>query len=85
MVHEQKTGNAASIVHAAGIAEFNSAKAAIDKDISHLLSSNAAQVENAIYSVHFADINGLSRLESNILIHEISDYFGESRMRALRS
>jgi hypothetical protein len=29
-----------------------------------------------VYSIHYADINGLSQLEKNILAHEISEYFG---------
>jgi hypothetical protein len=31
-----------------------------------------------VYSVHYSDINGLSRLENNILAHEISEYFGKT-------
>lgn len=87
VLQEQKTSNnAPSIAHATGVAEFNSAKAAIDKDLSHLLSSNSIsseeeeEEEDVVYSVHFADINGLSRLESSILIHEISEYCSELRV-----
>ncbi|RDW79640.1 hypothetical protein BP6252_04278 [Coleophoma cylindrospora] len=80
VVHEQKIGNAPSIVHAAGIAEFNSAKAAIDRDLSHLLSLNSAKVDDAVYSLHFADVNGLSRLEVNIMIHEIAEYFARKTL-----
>ena len=75
--HEEKIGNAPSVTQAAEIAQFNSAKSAIDKDLSHLLSSKLASDENLVFSVHFADVNGLSRLESNILAHEISSYLGK--------
>ena len=76
--HEKKTRNGPSVQHAVEIAEFNSAKAAIEKDLGHLLSSRPALGGDVVYSVHFADINGLSRLENNILAHEISEYFGEN-------
>ncbi|KAL3418335.1 dihydroxyacetone kinase [Phlyctema vagabunda] len=80
MLHERKSGSGPSISHALDTAEFNSAKAAVDKDLSHLLASSQASKDdtnnsNVVYSVHFSDINGLSRLENNILIHEVSEYF----------
>jgi hypothetical protein len=34
-----------------------------------------------VYSVHYSDINGLSRLENNILAHEISEYFGKTNLQ----
>lgn len=77
MFHEQKTGNAPSVGHAFEIAEFKSAKSAIDKDLNHLLSSIPSSGDDLVYSVHVSDVNGLSRLETNILAHETSVYLGK--------
>lgn len=75
--HYKKIGsNSLSVVHAVGIAEFKSAKAAVSKDLGHLLGSRPGTADAVVYSVHYSDINGLSRLENNILAHEISEYFG---------
>jgi hypothetical protein len=74
--HEKKTENGPSVAHGLEIAEFNSAKSAVDKDLRSLLGSRPSVSGDLIYSVHYADINGLSRLENNILAHEISDYLG---------
>lgn len=70
----KKTGNGPSVSHATGVAEFTSAKGAVDRDLDHLLSSGSASGEETVYSVHFSDLNGLSKLENNILAHEISAY-----------
>ncbi|KUJ16841.1 Dak phosphatase [Mollisia scopiformis] len=78
--HEKKAGNGPSVVHTVGTAEFNSAKKAIDKDLAHLLSLKPSHAEDVVYSVHFSDINGLSRLENNILAHEISEYFAKKNL-----
>lgn len=75
--HEEKTGDSPSVMHAVDVAKFKSAKSAIDKDLSHLLNSKEVTTESdLVYSIHFSDINGLSRLENNILAHEISGYLG---------
>ncbi|KAG4427612.1 hypothetical protein IFR05_016904, partial [Cadophora sp. M221] len=72
--HEQKSGNAPSVAHGVDVVAFNSAKASIDKDLSSLLSSAPSSGIDIVYSVHYSDINGLSRLENNILAHEISEF-----------
>jgi hypothetical protein len=74
--HEKKTENRPSVVHGLEIVEFNSAKLAVDKDLGSLLGSRPSGSGDLIHSVHYADINGLSRLENNILAHEISGYLG---------
>lgn len=80
--HDKKPGDAPLVARGLDrdIAEFNSAKASIDKDLSHLLSS-IPTASDVVYSVHFSDINGLSRLENNILAHETSEYFGKAYVR----
>ena len=67
-----------SVSHEFGILEFNSAKEALNKDLDHILSTRPKET-GVVYSVHFSDINGLSRLENNILAHEITEYLGKCR------
>ncbi|KAG0649085.1 Dihydroxyacetone kinase [Hyphodiscus hymeniophilus] len=77
---QEKTGCGPSVNHAVEVAEFNSAKKAIDKDLGYILRSMSKIGTNVVYSVHFSDINGLSRLESNILAHEISEYLSNKSL-----
>ncbi|CZR62493.1 uncharacterized protein PAC_12390 [Phialocephala subalpina] len=78
--HEKKTGNGPSVIHAVETAEFNSAKKSIDKDLGHLLSSRPPMGDGLVYSVHYSDVNGLSRLENNILAHGVSEYFANKNL-----
>jgi hypothetical protein len=75
---EEKTGNSPSVDHACDIVEFDSAKNAIDRDLGGLLNSSPNPKTDVIYSVHYSDTNGLSKLENNILAHEISQHLGET-------
>jgi hypothetical protein len=74
--HEKKTANNPSVTHGLEITEFNSAKSAVDKDLSRLLGSKPSAGSDLVYSVHCSDINGLSSLENNIFAHEISEFLG---------
>ncbi|EKD15396.1 uncharacterized protein L3040_001763 [Drepanopeziza brunnea f. sp. 'multigermtubi'] len=71
--HKQKSGDRPAVAHAAGLVAFNSAKSSIDKDLSSLLRSKTPSTDS-IFSIHYSDVNGLSRLENNILAHEISGF-----------
>ena len=82
--HEKKTGKRPSVIHAVDFAEFNSAKSAVEKDLGHLLGSRPSSGQD-VYSIHCADINGLSRLENNILVHEVLEFCGKSSMPIHRS
>lgn len=73
---QEKIKNGPAVYDGVEVAEFNSARLAVDKDLSRLLKSMSSDTD-VVYSVHFSDINGLSRLENNILAHEISEYFGK--------
>ena len=75
--HEQKSGDAPTVAHDVDLVAFSSAKESIDKDLGSLLGSISPPPGDWVYSVHYSDINGLSRLENNILAHEISEFFGE--------
>ncbi|TVY83771.1 Dihydroxyacetone kinase [Lachnellula suecica] len=77
--HPTKAGTGPSVAHAAEIAEFNSAKVAINKDLETLLTSKPARADE-VYSIHYSDVNGLSRLENNILAHEISEFFAKKNL-----
>jgi hypothetical protein len=81
--HEKKTGGGPSVVHAIDFAEFKSAQLAVEKDMKHLLGSRPSSGQD-IYSIHCADVNGLSRLENNILVHEISEFCGKSNCIVIR-
>ena len=76
---EEKTGNRPSVDHACEVFEFSSAKKAIDRDLGGLLSSVSHPEKDVVYFVHYSDTNGLSKLENNILAHEISEYLGKTR------
>ncbi|KAE9363557.1 Dak phosphatase [Stipitochalara longipes BDJ] len=78
--HEKKTGNSPSVTRGLEIVEFNSAKSAVDKDLSSLLGSKLAADGDLVYSIHCSDINGISSLENNILAHEISEYFANKQL-----
>jgi len=80
MFQKQKMGEAPSVVHGSGTSEFKSAKTAIEKDLAQILGAGPLDT-GFIYSVHYSDINGLSRLENNILAHEISEYIGKPMPR----
>ncbi|KAH6716797.1 dhal domain-containing protein [Leptodontidium sp. MPI-SDFR-AT-0119] len=80
--HEQKSGNVPSVAHGIDVVDFNSAKASIDKDLSSLLSSTFPSRGGMVYSIHYSDINGLSRLENNILAHEISDFLAKKNLES---
>ncbi|KAI9761091.1 MAG: hypothetical protein M4579_001243 [Chaenotheca gracillima] len=71
----QKVGSRPSVTHSTGPAVFESAKASVGKDLSAVLKSKLAKNGPVTYSVHYADTNGLSRLENYLLAHEISEFF----------
>lgn len=77
---EKKVGNGPSVAHAVAVAEFKSANTAIEKDLDSLLGSGPSSGDDAVYSVHFSDLNGLSKLENNILAHEISVYLSSKSL-----
>ncbi|OJD39010.1 dak phosphatase [Diplodia corticola] len=72
--HPAKQGENASIVHEVGREEFETATKALEKDLTHVLRSQASQTGSVTYSVHYSDINGLSQLENYIVAYEISNY-----------
>jgi len=74
--HTEKAEGNPAIFHAEGPAGFEKAKHAVERDLTHVMRAYAARSEKVTYSVHYSDVNGLSRLENYILGLEIAKYFG---------
>ncbi|CZT49048.1 uncharacterized protein RSE6_09830 [Rhynchosporium secalis] len=79
--HTQKCENTPSVAHGLDMVAFNSAKGSIDRDLSNLLVSSSSDGNGKVYSIHYSDINGLSRLENNIIAHEISEYLAKNNLK----
>ncbi|KAI9798767.1 MAG: Dihydroxyacetone kinase 2 [Piccolia ochrophora] len=77
-----KSGSNPTVKRQSGTATFESAKSTIEKELASLLRTQTAAEDPVVYSVHYADVNGLARLESYILAHEISSYLTEQNLRS---
>ena len=76
--HTDKVETNPAILHAEGSSKgYEQAKDAIERDLKHVLRSHTDQQDSVTYSVHYSDINGLSKLENFILGLEIGTYLGE--------
>ncbi|QIX00253.1 hypothetical protein AMS68_005770 [Peltaster fructicola] len=60
-----------ALLHTDGARAFEQAKHAIEKDLTHIFASQSVQQDPTVYSVHYSDLNGLSRLENYILAAEL--------------
>lgn len=74
--HVEKAEANPAVLHADGSAGFEKAKHAVERDLKKVLKSHAAQSGSVTFSVHYSDVNGLSRLENYILGLEIAKYLG---------
>lgn len=79
--HTAKVGDGPAVLHAEGAQGFAQAKHAVHRDLKAVLSKAAGKAGD-VFSVHYSDINGLSRLENYILAKNIAEYFGESRFQS---
>lgn len=79
--HTEKAEGNPAVLHADGAAGFKNATEAVQRDLTQVLKelhkTQTAETKDVVYSVHFADVNGLSRLENYILAGEIARYLGE--------
>lgn len=76
--HTEKAESRPVILHAQGSSiGYEEARDAIEKDMETILRSLATQKNSMTYSVHYSDVNGLSRLENYILGLEIANYLSE--------
>jgi hypothetical protein len=75
----QKIGGKVAVIHGNQQEAFETAHQAISRDMTRLFKELSRAVHDGMeltYSVHRADINGLSRLECWLLDFEISQYLG---------
>lgn len=77
--HGEKSDGKPTVLHAVGHAAFESARMAVQKDLHQVLRAHPAQDKQVTFSVHYSDLNGLSKLENYILGHEITAYLGEGQ------
>lgn len=79
--HTEKSGGNPVVNHEFGTFGYENAKQAVDRDLKHTMKdiAHTAQSVAVVYSVHFSDLNGLSRLENYIIAGEIANYLGIRR------
>jgi hypothetical protein len=56
-----------------GSVAFESVKSTVERQLRSLLESQGAQSREVTYSIHYSDVNGLSRLENYIIAKEIAE------------
>lgn len=77
--HTEKAEANPAVLHAEGASSgYEQAKDAIAKDLKHVMQAHGSQNDSVTYSVHYSDVNGLSRLENYILGLEIANYLSQS-------
>ncbi|KAL1582434.1 hypothetical protein WHR41_08865 [Cladosporium halotolerans] len=70
----EKAGGKPAISGSDGVASgYDDVKSAIEKELGKMLKGQTVQGGQVTYSIHYSDINGLSRLENYILAKEIAD------------
>ena len=74
--HVEKAGGKPAVLQAEGATGFENARHAVERDLKHAMKAHSAQEGDATYSVHYSDVNGLSRLENYIIAGEIAQYLG---------
>ncbi|KAK4960045.1 hypothetical protein LTR10_002934 [Elasticomyces elasticus] len=72
--HVDKAEGNPAVLQAEGVAGFEKAKHVVERDLKHVMKAHAAQDGDVTYSVHFSDVNGLSRLENYIIAGEVAHY-----------
>ncbi|KAF2237030.1 Dak phosphatase [Viridothelium virens] len=68
------------VLYGHGSEPYESAKGALQKDLKQAMKAHTAQNKSVTYSVHYSDINGLSRLENSILGLEIVSFLDEQNL-----
>ncbi|KXT08641.1 hypothetical protein AC579_6559, partial [Pseudocercospora musae] len=69
--HTEKAEGNPAVLHAHGPAGFEKAKHAVERDLKHAMKALTSKDES-VYSVHYSDLNGLSRLENYIMAGDIA-------------
>lgn len=75
----QKSGGKPALAGADGAAfSYDSVKSTVEKELTSVVKSQTAQSGQVTFSIHYSDINGLSRLENYIIAKEVADYCRKS-------
>lgn len=77
--HVEKAEGNPAIFHAEGSSTgYEKAKHAIERDLKHVMRQGTSWTHKGdlTYSVHYSDVNGLSRLENYILALEVASFMG---------
>ena len=82
--HVEKAEGNPAVLHADGPAGFEKAKHAVERDLKHAMRAHATQEGDVTYSVHYSDVNGLSRLENYIIAGEAAQYLGKAVLSGKR-
>ena len=79
--HTEKVDGNPAVLRPDGPAAFESARQAVERDLGYVMKDEAHTVQSVavVFSVHFSDLNGLSRLENYILAGEIAHYLSTSK------
>lgn len=75
--HTEKAEGNPAVLHVDGAQAFEKAKHAVERDLKHVLKNHGSPGEDTVYSVHYSDVNGLSRLENYIIAGEIANYLSK--------
>lgn len=76
-LHTEVNESKPVVLYAHGTAPYESVKHALQTDLKQAMKAHTAKDKSVTYSVHYSDINGLSRLENNILGLEIASFLGK--------
>lgn len=71
---EKVDGNLA-VVHAGDLVGFTKARQVTERALKDAMQEHTSGDEQVTYSVHYTDVNGLSRLENYIIAGDIAQYF----------
>ncbi|KAK4499224.1 hypothetical protein PRZ48_009737 [Zasmidium cellare] len=72
--HTEKADGNPAVLHAEGPSAFKGCREAVERDLRVAMKAHAGQEGDVVYSVHFGDVNGLSRLENYIIAGEIAKF-----------
>ncbi|KAK4629319.1 Dihydroxyacetone kinase 1 [Fulvia fulva] len=79
--HTAKVEDRPAVLHIEGADDYEQAKHAVQRDLKYAMRAHAAQEEDVVYSVHFSDVNGLSRLENYIIAGEIAEFLDTQNVK----
>ena len=77
--HTEKANGAPAVLDAEGaVSGYQKAREVVERDLKKVMRGLEGKGgADVVYSVHYSDVNGLSRLENYILAKEIAEYLGK--------